>query len=107
MLTDAGEVYHLLPEPLRTDNELPAGGEIRVGVEQAERRDGVRNWEVGEPFGKGYLLALVSEKPLYAELRPLEELIVDYREVLLKALADQGSGRKSAQITQLEFRPRG
>jgi eukaryotic-like serine/threonine-protein kinase len=107
VLTDAGEVYHLLPEPMRQDNELPAGGEIRVGVEQAERRDGVRHWQIGEPFGKGYVLALVSEKPLYDELRPVEESIADYRDVLLKALADQGTGRKSAQITPIEFRPRG
>jgi hypothetical protein len=107
VLTDAGAVYHLLPEPLRQDNELPAGGEIRVGVEQAERRDGVRHWEIGEPFGKGYVLALVSEKPLYEGLRPVEESIADYRAVLLKALADQGTGRKSAQITPIEFRPRG
>jgi hypothetical protein len=107
VLTDAGDVYHLLPEPLRQDNELPAGGEIRVGVEQAERRDGVRHWQIGEPFGKGYLLALVSEKPLYEELRPVEESIADYREVLLKALADEGTGRKSVEITQIEFRPRG
>jgi hypothetical protein len=107
VLTDAGEVYHLLPEPLRQDNELPAGGEIRVGVEQAERRDGVRHWEIGEPFGKGYVLALVSEKPLYQGLRPVAESIADYRAVLLKAIADQGTGRKSAQITPIEFRPRG
>jgi len=107
VLTDAGDVYHLLPEPLRQDNELPAGGEIRVGVEQAERRDGVRHWQIGEPFGKGYLLALVSEKPLYDELRPVEESIADYRDVLLKALADQGTGKKAAQITPMEFRPRG
>ena len=107
VLTDAGDVYHLLPEPMRKDNELPAGGEIRVGVEQAERRDGVRHWQVGEPFGKGYLLALVSEKPLYEALRPIEEPIAEYRDVLLKAVADQGTGRKAAQITPIEFRPRG
>jgi hypothetical protein len=84
---------------------LTAGGVIRVGVEQAERRDGVRHWQIGEPFGKGYLLALVSEKPLYGELRPIEESIADYRTVLRKAVDDQGTGRKSAQITPIWFLP--
>ena len=107
VLTDAGHVYHLLPEPMRADNELPAGGEIRVGVEAAERRNGIRFWQVGEPFGEGYLLATVSEKPLYPTLRPIEETIADYQDVLLGALADPDRGRKSAQVERLEFRPRG
>jgi len=107
VLTDAGNVYHLLPEPMREDNEVPAGGEIRVGVEASERRDGIRFWQVGEPFGEGYLLALVSEKPLYQGLRPIEETIADYQDVLLGALANPETGRKSAQVERIEFRPRG
>jgi serine/threonine-protein kinase len=107
VLTDAGAVYHLLPEPMRENNEVPAGGEIRVGVEEAERRDGIRFWQVGEPFGEGYLLALVSEKPLYQGLRPIEESIADYQDVLLEALANPETGRKSAQVERIEFRPRG
>ena len=98
VLTDAGNVYHLLPEPMREDNELSAGGEIRVGVEAAERRDGVRFWQVGEPFGEGYLLAVVSENPLYRGLRPVEETIADYQDVLLEALANPATGRKWAQV---------
>ena len=106
VLTDAGQVYHLLPEPLREDNALDAGGEIRVGVEAAERRDGVRHWQVSGPFGAGYLLASVSENPLYEGLRPIEEPLDDYRDVLLGALADPKTGVKSARVERLEFRPR-
>ncbi|HET6519755.1 MAG TPA: protein kinase [Geminicoccaceae bacterium] len=107
LLTDAGMVIHLLPEPLREDNTLPAGGEIRIGVEERERRDSVRHWQVSGSFGDAYLLATVSENRLYDGLRPIEEPIADYRDVLLKALADPDAGRKSAQVERIEFRPRG
>ena len=106
VLTDAGQVFHLLPEPMREDNVLPAGGDIRVGVEEAERAAGVRDWQVAGPFSEGYLLATVSEKRLYEGLRPIEESIADYREVLLQSLADPATGRKAARVERLEFRPR-
>jgi hypothetical protein len=106
VLTDAGSVYHLLPEPMREENEISVGGEIRIGIEASERRDGVRYWQVGEPFGEGYLLAIVSENPLYRGLRPVEETIADYQDVLLEALANPATGRKWAQVQRLEFRPR-
>jgi hypothetical protein len=91
---------------MRAENQIPAGGEIRVGVEAAERRDGVRFWRVSAPFGDGYLLALVSEQPLYQGLRPVEEDIVDYQNVLLAALSDTDGGRTAARVERLEFRPR-
>lgn len=107
VLTDAGDVYHLLPEPMREDNQVAAGGKFKVGVEESERAPGVRHWQAAPPFGPGYVLALVSEKPLYPEPRPIEETITDYQDVLLEALADPAIGKKAAQVVRLEFRPRG
>ena len=93
-------------EPMREDNALAAGSDIRVGVEAAERADGVRHWQIAGPFSDGYLLATVSEEPLYEGVRPIEESISEYREVLLQSLADPGTGRKAARVERLEFRPR-
>lgn len=105
VLTDAGSVYHLLPEPLRPDNQLPPGGVMRVGVEADERQEGVRHWQVSEPFGEAYLMVLVSEEPIYEELRPIAEPLESYRDVLLEALSDPDSGGKSVYLRQIEFRP--
>ena len=107
-MNDDGTVIHLLPGPLREDNALPAGGEIRVGVAaERERREGVRHWQVSGPFGEGYLLATLSENRLYEGLRPEVEPLADYREVLLDALLDPATGRKTAQVERIEFRLRG
>jgi hypothetical protein len=107
VLTDAGNVYHLLPEPLRENNRLPPGGVIRVGVEADERQEGVRHWQVSGPFGEGYLLVLVSENPIYEGLRPeVAEPLEDYRETLLEAVRDPEIGVKAAHVQRVEFRPR-
>jgi len=106
VLTDAGSVYHLLPEPLHEDNTIDPGGGVRVGVEEEQQASGVRSWQVGEPFGEGYLLAVLSEKPLYEGLRPIEESLDDYREALLGSLADGSLGKTSVDVVRLEFRPR-
>jgi hypothetical protein len=66
----------------------------------------VRHWQVAAPFSEGYLLATVSEKRLYDGLRPIEETITEYRDVLLQSLADPATGRKSARVERIEFRPR-
>jgi hypothetical protein len=106
VLTDAGSVYHLLPEPLAQANRLQAGGRVRIGVEAAERQDGVRHWQVSPPYGAAYILATVTEHPLYEGLRPIEEPLDAYMPVLLAALQDASSGAKAAQVQHLEFRPR-
>jgi hypothetical protein len=106
VLTDSGNVYHLLPEPLRPNNRLPPGGVIRVGVEADERQQGVRHWQVGEPFGEGYLLVLVSETPIYEGLRDVAEPLDSYRDILLAAVGDPEVGVKAAHVQRVEFRPR-
>ena len=106
VLTDSGSVYHLLPEPLAQANRLQAGERVRIGVEAAERRDGVRHWQVSPPYGAAYILATVTEHPLYEGLRPIEEPLEAYMPVLLAALQDASSGAKAAQVQHLEFRPR-
>ena len=106
VLTDAGSVYHLLPEPLRQGNALSAADSIRIGVEAAERAPNVRHWQAAAPFGPGYILALATAQPLYNGLRPLEERVGVYRDFLVKKLGEMGGG-KAAQVERIEFRPRG
>ena len=104
--TDNGEVFHLLPEPLRVDNELDKGAMIRVGVEEDERASGVRHWQISGPFGTGYLAALVTENRLFDDLRPIGETIDTYRQALLDALDDPSIGRTALSLTPVEFRAR-
>ena len=54
-------------------NRLPPAGTIRIGVEETNRRAGVRDWQVAPPFGPGYVVVVASERPLYEGTRQLEE----------------------------------
>jgi hypothetical protein len=105
VLTDAGAVYHLLPEELTPNNALPAGGRIRIGVEAAERRQGVRDWQASPPFGPAYIVAVASERPLFPALREVEEPAAGYIDLLLASLADT-PGAKAVRVRRVEFRPR-
>ena len=106
MYTDNGEVFHLLPEPLRQSNDLGQGDMIRVGVEADERQTGVRHWQISGPFGTGWLIALVTENRLFDDLRPIGETIEAYRPELLDALRDPTLGRASYSMVPVEFKPR-
>jgi hypothetical protein len=106
LFTVDGQAIHLLPEPMRESNDLPEGGIIRVGVEEEERASGIRFWQVSGPFGTGYLVALVSEQPIYDGVRQVVEPIDQYRPMLLDALGDPATGRKAATVVPLEFRPK-
>jgi len=105
VLTDAGEVYHLMPEPMRSDNEVSSAGRVRIGVEEDARAEGVRDWQVGPPFGPGFVVAIVSATPLWPELRPIVETLSEYMAALEEALAD-APGPTYANATRIEFQPR-
>jgi hypothetical protein len=105
VLTDSGDVYHLLPEPLTPANQIEPGGQVQIGVEEADRAPDVRHWQVSGPFGAGYVLATVSEQPLYQGLRPIAEPLAEYEPVLIDALANKGDNRIAIQLERVEFRP--
>lgn len=105
VLTDQGSAYHLLPEPLRQGNALPAAEMIRIGVEASERAPNVRHWQASAPFGPGYIVVLATEEPLYNGLRPLQEPVGVYRDYVVKRLKEMGGG-KAAHVERIEFRPR-
>jgi hypothetical protein len=106
VLTDAGDVYHLLPEPLTRDNAIERGEQIQIGVESEQRAAGVREWQVSAPFGPGYVFTTISQQPIYEGLRPIAEPLEDYRPVLLDALANQETNTMAVQLERVEFRPR-
>jgi hypothetical protein len=107
VLTDKGETFHLMPEPLRRENTVPPGGRVTIGVEADGRAPGVRHWQSGPPFTSAYVIAVASERRLYEGLRPVGEPLAAYADVLLKALADAATGRKTAvAVRRIEFRQR-
>ncbi len=81
-----GEVFHLLPEPLASSNQVPPGGSIQIGHDAESAVPHERVWDVGPPFGRARLVVLVSAAPLYTGLRPIGEKSEAYLAFLDKAL---------------------
>ena len=106
VLTDAGEAYHLLPEVMTPDHTIDPGSSVRIGVEESERRDGIRHWRASEPYGLAYLVAMVSERPIFPEIREVAEPLDRYSEVLLDVLGRDGVGRVEVSVLPIEFRER-
>jgi serine/threonine-protein kinase len=103
LLTDAGAAVHLIPEPLTPDNRLAPGQAVRLGVEEAEQAEGVRHWQVVPPLGTGYLVLTASEKPLFPDMRGIEEPLQGYLDSLLPALDDAATGAKAVRVERIEF----
>jgi hypothetical protein len=108
LFSDDGSVVHVLPEKLASANQLPAGATIQIGVEEKDRRNGVRDLRISAPFVPIHIMATVADKPIYEGLRPLSEPIADYQKVVEEALgaAAPGSVRQIVETIDLvEKRP--
>jgi len=99
-----GQVYHLTPEPLAPENVLTPGAVLRVGKPRAGATARDRVWEISEPFGAGYLVAIASGSSLYEGLRPLSERAADYLDFLARALPAGRSAGLSTTAVPLETR---
>ncbi|MGD9509331.1 MAG: protein kinase [Geminicoccaceae bacterium] len=101
-----GSVYHLLPEPLATDNLVAAGGTIQVGHDEASAGQSDRVWRLSEPYGLGRVVALVSEQPLYDGVRTIGEPAEAYLAFLAEALPKAArTGRIAMSQVPIETRP--
>ncbi len=101
-----GKVYHLLPETLAPNNLVQPGGIVQVGHEAdaAGARD--RVWRLSEPFGRGRLVAIASERPLYAGLRDIGEDASTYLAFLAKAVPQVAlAGAMTVSEVEIETRP--
>jgi hypothetical protein len=97
----------MLPNPFQADTGVSGGETVRLGVEEAERRPGVRDYEVTPPFGPGLVLAILTPVPLTnvgtQETEPAEAFVTHLAAALDRA-------RKAGPVTfsqaWLETRPR-
>ena len=80
--TSDGAVVHLAPNPADGDVRLEAAGERRLG----ERVGSSRFWSVGPPFGAELIVALATNKPLFAAPRPESEAASAYLTALKQAM---------------------
>jgi hypothetical protein len=100
-LDEAGEVLHLLPNPLARETRVGGGRRVVLGAAGREYR-------VGPPYGRGAVLALLSPRPLdpvgRREGEELGDLIAALQVALRRSLAGGSSVRFAA--VGLETRPR-
>jgi serine/threonine-protein kinase len=87
-LMQSGDVAHLVPSrPERADTV------VRLG----EPAGGFPGWEVDEPFGTDLILVFSSDRPIFAQPRPVVERSDDYLNALAVALREaQGQGARLA-----------
>jgi hypothetical protein len=108
-LDEAGEVLHLLPNPLARDPRVGGGRRVVLGAEAWERRSDVRDYRVGPPYGRGVMLALLSPRPLDPvgrhEAEGLGGLVASLQTALSRAAAEGSSPVRFAAIG-IETRPR-
>jgi hypothetical protein len=91
----SAEIVHLVPsEP------QPPGARIRLG----EPRPGFPGWEVDEPYGTDLILVFASDRPLFAQPRPVIEPLDNYLAALGAALRDARllGGRVAARALVVE-----
>ncbi len=100
-LDEAGEVMHLLPNPLARETRVGGGQRVVIGAAG-------RDYRVGPPYGRGAVLALLSPRPLdpvgRRESEELGDLIAALQVALRRARAEGSSVRFAA--VGLETRPR-
>jgi hypothetical protein len=95
-----GKVVHLLPAPSRPDNRQDPNQPVTLGSEPDKAAPGARVYIVSPPFGSGLVIALSSQRPLFAAPRPEQEDAQAYLAALAGALIRDPVGAGSAaQIT--------
>ena len=75
----SNEIVHLVP----SQPQAP-GARVRLG----DPRPGFPGWEVDEPYGTDLIVVFASERPLFAQPRPVIEPLDDYLAALGTALRD-------------------
>ncbi|NKC34093.1 DUF4384 domain-containing protein, partial [Falsiroseomonas selenitidurans] len=78
-LMKSNEIVHLVPS-----RPEAAGARLRLG----EPGPGFTGWEVDEPFGTDMILVIASDRPLFAQPRPVVENLDDYLAALAAALRE-------------------
>jgi hypothetical protein len=89
-----GNLYNVLPNINRPEHALSAlgaGGVRRVrvayGLGEAAAEPGRLAFKVDPTFGKSVVVVLVTDRPLFGELRPTTESVASFAEALEAVLA--------------------
>ena len=100
----------LLPNPYRTDNQLPPGQTITLGVERSQARGGDRFYTIVPPFGPNMLMAIATPEPLFDGMYPEVSKAGDFLPALraaLEGLGEAAPGREPvASYLFISSRPR-
>jgi len=100
--THDGEVVHLHPTP--SDPARTFGPGVRVAL--GDPASGGPRWEVGPPYGTEMIVAVASERPLFATSRPEFEQSDDYLAALASALRSGAGGRIAARVLMVDVAER-
>ena len=82
-----GSVYHLFPTIRRPDNSVFAGQEVTVGGGPGGHSDD-QELTISPPFGTDMIVAVSTQVPLFAEVRPFEEPASAYLQALSEGLTE-------------------
>jgi serine/threonine-protein kinase len=97
-----GEVFHLHPTP--TDPPRAFGPGVRITL--GDPASGGAKWEIGPPYGTEMIVAVASERPLFAAARPELEQSDDYLAALAAALRSGAAGRVAARVLMVDVAER-
>jgi serine/threonine-protein kinase len=100
--THDGEVVHLHPTP--ADPARAFGPHVRIAL--GDPASGGPRWEIGPPYGTEMIVAVASERPLFATSRPEAEQSDDYLAALATALRSGAGGRVAARVLMVEIAER-
>jgi eukaryotic-like serine/threonine-protein kinase len=102
-LDQDGNVVHLFPTPLRKSNAVKPGDEVQVGAtpDKAGPREDV--FEMTPPYGTQLVLAIASQKPLFASSRQQIENASDYLSVLRAAMDKTADSPAAATVASYRF----
>ncbi|MBL6077157.1 protein kinase [Belnapia sp. T18] len=94
-LMQSGEVAHLVPSRAEAPN-----AQLRLG----DPSGSFTGWEVDEPFGTDLVLVFSSDRPVFAQRRPVLEKAEDYLRALAAGLkaAQQQKSRVAVQAVLVE-----
>ncbi|MDP5217097.1 protein kinase [Ruegeria sp. 2205SS24-7] len=87
----SGNVFHLLPNISRADNSIPdlrrgdrgvKAVRVAYSLEESEKNGGIAFMVDDSALGKSKVIAIHSDKPLFADMRPTTESATGYAEAL-------------------------
>lgn len=87
-----GQVLHMYPNAMASDNFVAAGKSLTLGVPEIGRQA----WQVGPPYGDDLLVIVATDKRLHDDERPMVEKTPGYLAFLERQLSESETGAGAA-----------